>query len=191
MALLVTVGELALWAEGSRTAISPADQLANWILEQASTLVADECGHPEWTEQTAPVRAKIVIANIAKRCWNNSDQVTREAIAGGPSQNLLDEAALGLRLSDAEIIECAKITEALAPVSATGGLWVLPTTRGPVESNMIVPDSAWPASSPMVFMTPDVEPEYFPTVDAELPIDGPDAEQTNTLGPLEFPKATR
>lgn len=189
--MLITVGELALWAEGSRDAISPADQLANWIIEQASSLVADECGHPDWTAQTAPNRAKIVVANIAKRCWNNSDQETRSAIAGGPSSAVLDEAALGLRLSDAEILECEKIVKALAPASAGGTLWVLPTTRGPVETNMIVPDSSWPASSPMTFLTPRVDPEYFPTTDADLPIDGPDAEATNTLEPLDSPKATR
>ena len=172
MTSIVTVPELSLWAEGAADAISPTDPLALWILEQASALVLDECEHAEWTAADAPRRAKIVVANVAKRCWNNSDQETRTAIAGGPSSAVLDEAALGLRLSDAEILECSKIRAAAAGQSPSGGggLWTMPTSRGPVETTMVVPDDRWPASSPMPYLTLDKDPYYFPTKDEPLPI---------------------
>ena len=182
MTMLVTVPELSLWAEGDATAIDPADPLAMWLLEQASALVADECGFlATWTPENAPVRAKIVIANIAKRCWNNADQETRSAIAGGPSSAVLDEAALGLRLSDAEIAECDKIRLKLGGASAGGGgIWSLPTTRGEVEMSGLAPDSRWPQSAP-INMFASSDGYLWPMSDGPLPIAGPDAEQTNTV----------
>lgn len=170
MAMLVTVPELSLWAEGDAASIDPADPLAIWLLESASELVMDECGFPDWTAQTAPRRAKIVIANIAKRCWNNADQEIRTAIAGGPSSALIDEAALGLRLSDAEIAECAKIATKENGTTAGGRLWTLPTTRGPVETRIFVPDNYWPMSSPINYLDPAGDPEYVPTYDEPLPV---------------------
>jgi hypothetical protein len=183
MTMLVTVPELSLWAEGNRDAISPADPLARWIIEQASTLVIDECKQPTWLANTAPNRAKIIVANIAKRCWNNSDQETRTSIAGGPGSTVLDEAALGLRLSDAEVIECAKIRQTIADESTTdpGGFWTLSISRGPLETNMLVGDDRWPESSPFSYLAPARDPYYFPTSDQPLPVAGPDAEQTNTV----------
>ena len=181
--MLISVPELSLWAEGSYTAISPGDPLANWIIDQASTLVIDECRQPTWTASSAPGRAKIVVANIAKRCWNNSEQETSSAIAGGPSSSVLDEAALGLRLSDAEVIECAKIRQAALEAAGDdpNGFWTLSISRGPVEMDMLVGDDAWPLSSPIGMLTRDLDPEYFPTIDDPLPIAGPDAELTNTI----------
>lgn len=180
MTMLVTVPELALWAEGDSAAIPADDPLAIWLLDSASALVMDECGFTDWTPETTPVRAKIVIANIAKRCWNNADQETRSSIAGGPSSAVLDEAALGLRLSDAEIAECAKIGEKLGGATLGGGVWTLTTTRGDVEMGGLVPDSRWPQSSPI---------NYYGTADAFLwpmsdgplqPTNVPD-EPTNTV----------
>jgi hypothetical protein len=186
MTMLVTVPELSLWAEGDATAIDPADPLAAWILEQASTLVTSEVGGAarDWTARDAPGRAKIVGANIGKRCWNNRDQETRTAIAGGPSSNVIDEAALGLRLSDAEILECAKIRAAMIEATdpGAGGLWTLSTTRGPLETQMAYfPDSDWPASSPIGYLQPARDREYFPTSDAPLPTMDPATEPTNTV----------
>ena len=180
---LITVSELSLWAEGSYTAISPGDPLANWLIEQASTLVIDECRQPEWTASTAPGRAKIIVANIGKRCWNNPDQEIRSAIAGGPSSSLIDQAAWGLALTDAEKVECAAIRQAILDAGTTdpGGFWTLPISRGPLETTMLVPDDRWPQSSPIRFLQPTNDPYYFPTTDDPLPVDGPDAEQTNTI----------
>jgi hypothetical protein len=184
MTMLVTVAELSLWAEGSYTAIPASDPLANWLLEQASTLVIDECRQPAWTAASAPGRAKIVVANIAKRCWNNADQEVRTAIAGGPSSAVLDEAALGLRLSEAEIIECAKIRQAIldAETPDANGFWTLSITRGPLESSMAYfPDDRWPQSSPIGYLQPTRDPEYFPTTDDPLPLTNVPDEPTNTI----------
>jgi hypothetical protein len=183
MTMLIAVPELSLWAEGDSAAIAVDDPLALWIIEQASTLVIDECRQPTWTLGNAPGRAKIVVANIAKRCWNNSDQETRTAIAGGPSSAVLDEAALGLRLSDAEVVECAKIRQGILEAADPnpGGLWTLSTTRGPLESTIAYfPDDRWPQSSPIPYLQPTRDPEYFPTSDPPLPQTVPD-EPTNTI----------
>lgn len=180
---LVTVPELSLWAEGDSTSIDPADPLALWILEQASILVMEEAGHIEWTAATEGIgRAKIVVANVAKRCWNNADQELRSAIAGGPSSQVIEAAAYGLMLTDAEIAMIAKVVAAIDAAAGSGpGLWTLPTTRGPVETNMYVPDDRWPQSSPINYMTPRKDPYYFPTSDEPLPpVNVPD-EPLNTV----------
>jgi len=182
--MIVTVPELSLWAEGDSAAIAVDDPLAIWLLEQASTLVIDECRQPTWTAATAPGRAKIVVANLAKRCWNNADQETRTAIAGGPSSAVLDEAALGLRLSDAEIVECAKIRQAALEVAGENpnGFWTLPISRGPLETRIAYfPDDRWPQSSPLAYLEPARDPEYFPTVDEPLPLTNVPDEPTNTI----------
>mgnify|MGYP003560181642 FL=1 len=172
MVAIITVPELSLWAEGTADAIALTDPLALWLIAQASTLVLDECEHPEWTPSTAPDRAKIIVANIARRCWNNADQETRTTLAGGPSSSVIDEAALGLRLSDAEIVECSKVRKAAAPASTSGisGIWTLPITRGPLESDIYLPDQHWPFSSPIPYLTPDLDPYYVPTSDPALPV---------------------
>lgn len=184
MTMLITVPELSLWAEGAADVIAPDDPLALWLIEQASTLVIDECRQPAWLAATAPGRAKIIVANIAKRCWNNADQETRTAIAGGPSSAVLDEAALGLRLSDAEIVECAKIRQAVLEVAGENpnGFWTLPISRGPLESAMAYfPDSSWPQSSPIGYLQPARDPFYFPTSDEPLPLTNVPDEPTNTI----------
>lgn len=181
---LITVSEMSLWAEGSYAAIPAGDPLANWLIEQASELVMAWAKQPTWTSADAPGRAKILVANIAKRCWNNPDQELRSAIAGGPSSSLIDQAAWGLALTDAEKAEC----EALSPQATepgAGGFWTLPISRGPLETATIVPDSSWPQSSPITYLERSLDPEYFPTTDDPLPVDGPDAEKTNTI--LEEP----
>jgi hypothetical protein len=182
MTMLVTVPELSLWAEGDSTAIDPTDPLALWILEQASTLVMEEAGFLDWTPATEGIgRAKIVVANVAKRCWNNADQELRSAIAGGPSSQVHEMAAYGLNLTEAEIALIARVVASLPSAAGSTGIWTLPTTRGEVETNMYVPDSRWPQSSPINYMTPRKDPYYFPTSDAPLqPTNVPD-EPLNTV----------
>lgn len=183
MTMLVTVPELSLWAEGDSTAIDPTDPLAIWILEQASTLVMEEAGHIDWTPATEGIgRAKIVVANVAKRCWNNGDQELRSAIAGGPSSQVIDAAAYGMMLTPAEIDMIAKVVALLEEAAGSGsGLWTLPTTRGPLETNLYVPDDRWPQSSPINYLTPRKDPFYVPTSDGALPpVNVPD-EPLNTV----------
>ena len=177
--MLISVPELALWAEGSYSAISPGDPLANWIIERASELVMAEAKQPTWTANDAPGKAKILVANIAKRCWNNPDQEVRSAIAGGPSSAVIDEAAFGLALTPAEILECAKLTPQATEPGA-GGFWTLSLTRGPVEMDMLIGDDRWPLSSPFPYLTRERDPYYFPTTDEPLPIAG-QVEPTNTI----------
>ncbi len=181
MTMLVTVPELSLWAEGDATVIDPADPLAIWILNQASTLVMEEAGFLEWTAETAPGRAKIVVANVAKRCWNNADQELRSAIAGGPSSQVHEMAAYGMMLTEAEIVMIEKVVAALAEAAGGGtGFWTLSIGRGPLETNMYVPDDRWPQSSPINYMTPSSDPYYVPYDDALPPTNVPD-EPLNTV----------
>lgn len=181
MTLLVTVPELSLWAEGDAAAIDPTDALAIWILNQASTLVMEEAGHLEWTDATEGIgRAKIVVANVAKRCWNNADQELRSAIAGGPSSQVTEAAAYGMMLTPEEIAMIEKVVSGLAAAAGESGFWVLPITRGPLETNLYVPDDRWPQSSPINYLTPSKDPYYVPYDDALPPVNVPD-EPLNTV----------
>lgn len=182
MTMLVTVPELSLWAEGDSTAIDPADPLAIWILNNASTLVMEEAGHLDWTAGTEGIgRAKIVVANVAKRCWNNADQELRTAIAGGPSSQVHEAAAYGMMLTEAEIAMIEKVVGSLQAATGDSGLWTLPTTRGPLETTMVVGDSRWPQSSGILYLDPKKDPYYFPTSDGPLPpVNVPD-EPLNTV----------
>jgi len=180
-ASLVTVPELSLWAEGDSTAIDPADPLAVWILQQASILVMEEAGVLNWTSENAPGKAKIVVANVGKRCWNNRDQELRTAIAGGPSSQVTEAAAYGMMLTPEEITMIAGIDVVKAAASDASGLWTLPTTRGPLEVPMYVPDNRWPQSSPINYLTPARSPYYFPTSDEPLPPTNVPDEPTNTV----------
>lgn len=177
--MLVTVPELALWAEGDSAAIDPLDPLALWILERASELVMFHSGQPEWTPATALPTAKVLVANVAKRCWNNPDQEVRSAIAGGPSSAVIDEAAFGLALTDAEIAECAKMTPAALEPNA-GGFWSLSLAGIPQTNRVYAPDSRWPQSSPINWISAKGDPEYMPTLDEPLPLLDPALEPTNT-----------
>lgn len=181
MTLLVTVPELSLWAEGDADAIDPADPLAIWLLNTASTLVMEEAGKLDWTADTEGIgRAKIVVANVAKRCWNNADQELRSAIAGGPSSQVHEMAAYGMMLTPEEIVMIEKVVAGLAAAAGDSGFWILPTTRGPVETNLYVPDDRWPQSSPINFLTPSKDPYYKPYDDALPPVNVPD-EPLNTV----------
>lgn len=158
--MLITVSELSLWAEGDSTKIDPADPLAIWILEQASVLVMDEAAQPTWDATSAPGRAKIIVANIGKRCWNNADQELRTAIAGGPSSQVIEAAAYGMELTPAEIAALANMTPA-ATSGSTGLLWTLrPGT--PVETTLVLNDSS---GSGIEYLTPSSDPYYYPLLD--------------------------
>lgn len=180
MTMLVTVPELSLWAEGDSTSIDPADPLAIWILNQASTLVMEEAGIMTWTTANAPGRAKIIVANVAKRCWNNSDQNLREAIAGGPSSQVIEAAAYGMMLTPEEVTMVGKVVAAIATATGETGLWTLSTTRGPVETTMYAPDDRWPQSSPILMFDRRKDTFYKPYDDALPPTNVPD-EPTNTV----------
>jgi hypothetical protein len=180
--MLVTVPELSLWAEGTADAIDPADPLAIWILTQASALVMGEAGHLDWTPDTPDIgRAKIVVANVAKRCWNNADQELRTAIAGGPSSQVHESAAYGMMLTDAEVAMIDRVVAALPAAADDDGFWILRNTRGPVETRIYVPDDRWPQSSPINYLDPVADPYYAPTSDPALPTFDPATEPTNTV----------
>lgn len=180
-ALLVTVPELSLWAEGDSTAIDPADPLAIWILTQASILVMEEAGHLDWTPATEGIgRAIVVVANVAKRCWNNADQELRTAIAGGPSSQVTEAAAYGLMLTPEEVAMIERVVANLPSSAGKDFLYTLPTTRGPVETAIYMPDNRWPQSSPILMVDPTKDTFYKPYDEALPPTNVPD-EPTNTV----------
>lgn len=172
--MLVSVSDFSLWAEGSRSAIAADDERALDLLDRASTLVmeeAREAGLPktvaDWDEVTAPGRAKIVVANVARRVWVNPDQELASNIAGGPSSRVTDDAAAGMTLTDSEKAMIAGVVKVILDSTADPdwGVWTLSTSRGAVESTIYLPDSSSPYSDPIVFLDPWQDPYYTPTRD--------------------------
>lgn len=138
MADLITLEELSTLATGSPDTIESDDALAIMVMSMASSLVRDTAGHPEWTksgETMAPFRARLICLLVAKRSYNNTDQEVQSGISGGPSARVLDEAAAGLRLTEAEKAELEGMRG--DPTEGVSGLWVLKTTRGPVEDQSL------------------------------------------------------
>jgi hypothetical protein len=144
MASLVSVSELAVWC---RQDIDSGDQFALTVLEAASLLVRDAAGHPEWTAATAPARAKLICALVAKRTYTNPDQEIATSV-GPISSRVLDEAAAGMKLTEQEITELAAIgAETPGGTAKKAGLWAYSTVAKadqPVMYLYTEPGSDWP-----------------------------------------------
>lgn len=121
MATLIDIPTLATFA---RTEIDPNDEFALLVLEEASGLVCDTAGHPEWEDNptSAPRAARRICLQVAYRTFTNPD--FEVAYGLGPlSGRSLDLYAMGLNLTDVEM----ETLEDLQP-KGTSGLWVQPIT---------------------------------------------------------------
>jgi hypothetical protein len=144
MASLVSVSEFSVWVQRE---IDPVeDQFAVLVLEQASALVREAAERPDWPAATAPAAAKRIAALCARRTYINPD-MEKSSTVGPLSGSLMDDALAWMRLFDEEVLQLQRLgNDGVTP--STGGLWVQPTTRGPVESTRDVlfwdEAGAWP-----------------------------------------------
>lgn len=146
MATLVSISQLAVW---TREDIEPDDPFALMVLDEATALVVDYCGRPDWEDApgTAPRLARRICLIVAGRTYLNPDMEV--ATGTGPiSSRVRDEAAAGMQLTESEMEQLDTIP---APPGDTGykGLFTITTTRGadPAEQPVLLYDnsgSPWP-----------------------------------------------
>ena len=140
---LITERELALWTQTPEATIA-ADPFAAEVREKVSDFVRFVAGQTRetWTTATVPYDARVIILWMAKRTYQNPDQVVQEGL-GPLSERRLDEAALGMALTESE----RETLEGYRPGGAPGsGLYVI-STAGPAPATqqavVFVPDDSY------------------------------------------------
>lgn len=132
---LITVADLGRVAQETIAVDHP---YATWVVDAVSILIR-AAGDSYWTAATVPPVVRIVALLVAKRAWVNP--LGEKSSHTGPiGATVMDIEALGLRLADEEL---ALIHAALpATAAGHGGLWILPTTQGPLESSIYLGDNS-------------------------------------------------
>lgn len=141
---LISERELALWTQTPEATVA-ADPFAAEVREKVSDYVRFVAGQTRetWTAATVPYDARVIVLWMAKRTYQNPDQIVQEGV-GPLNERRLDEAALGMALteSERETLEDYKTGAAVGG----GGLWVLslddtaPTVAAAV---VFVPDDSY------------------------------------------------
>jgi len=89
-----------------RSSIAPDDEVANWVVAEASARVCDYARHPEWEDPasgvSAPRQAKRIALAVATRVFLNPELERSSSIGGVLSSSNAPEWALGFELSDSE-----------------------------------------------------------------------------------------
>jgi len=169
MAALLTTQELALWTRKDPVAVA-ADPFATEVIDKVSQLAQFLGGHdgtktnaageviPIWTLTTGPDQApfdvRMVVLQVAKRCYENPAQVTAEGGVGPiGGDTFLDAAALLLALTDSERAVLTKYNLDGDPDAPTDELWVLQTTRG--DETTALSTVLYVSDDQQVGMTPD------------------------------------
>jgi hypothetical protein len=135
MAALLTTNELALWTQNDPSAVAD-DPFALEVIDKVSQMAQFLGGHPNWVldsgENQAPFDVRMVVLQVAKRCYSNPGQVVQEGGVGPiGGDRVLDAAALLLELSDSERKTLTAYNADGDTLDDAGTLFVLPTTRGP------------------------------------------------------------
>lgn len=123
---------------------------ALYVLEEASGIVCDIAGHPEWeSTAVAPRTARRIAMGIAVRAFLNPELETawNAGPVGGRNRN---EWAFGFEPTpyEREQLEGLQGTEG----GGTGGLWVQPLSGGVAESLSVYLKDPWaPLSTPILY----------------------------------------
>ena len=124
---LLNQNRLALWAQ-ERPLLDP--EFADIVIDAVSTLLR-QYGSAAWTAETVPARARDIGYIVAKDYYLNPGLLRSETT--GPITETRAEAVLrGLELTLEQQVELQQLAGAAA-TTPVDGLWVLETTRGPVE----------------------------------------------------------
>lgn len=133
---LITETELATICQLPDQVI-PAERLpfATMIIDLASDIVRDTASHPEWDQNTVPFRAKMICLLVAKRSYQNPNNVVVEG-ALGPigGDRVLDVQAMGLYLTEAEASDLARLVGDGTAATNPNRLWVLQNSGGIPEA---------------------------------------------------------
>lgn len=136
MAALLTTQTLARWTQNDPDEVA-ADEFAVDLIEKLSALVCFLGGHPEWTLEPgvdqAPVDVQMVMLQVAKRSYQNPDQVLQEGSVGPlGGDRVADIQALFMDFSESERRTIAKynVDGDPTPQDGAGEIFTLATTRG-------------------------------------------------------------
>lgn len=169
MADLLTLRELALWAERPLEEVEE-DPFAVEVIDKVSQLVQHVGGHPEWTLEPgadqAPFDVRMVVLQVCRRTYVNPGMVVHEGSLGPiGGDRTLNEAAMASNLTESERETLEKYNADV--VSGDGSLFRLRTSGDDVVEvglTMFVSDDQ------QVGMTPDES--AWPSWD--VPMFGPD-----------------
>lgn len=160
MTPLLTLETLRIVA---REDIADADPWALYCIDSASTLVADEAGHPDWIGfdalgNTIPVvpgprRAVMIAEQLAMRAYKNPDAIVSEGSIGPVGgDRTLEEFARTFTFTEAEAAYLERVNEQTGITGgATGGLYTM-TISNPaaiLSQTIYLPDldplaDSWP-----------------------------------------------
>jgi hypothetical protein len=133
---LLTTQTLARWTQNDPDEVA-VDPFATDLIQKLSDLICFIGGHPEWSLEVgvdqAPVDVQMVMLQVAKRSYENPEQVLQDG-AIGPigGDRYADQHALFMDFTDAERATIAKYNPDgdPTPQDGAGQIFVVPTTRG-------------------------------------------------------------
>lgn len=120
------VSDLAAWVGQS---IEDADPRAGAVLSAATALVRGYAGQ-EWDDDTVPDDVVSIAVQVAARVWHNPQGIVAETIDDYSRRWGGDGESSGLFLTDFEKTILGRYR------TSTSGLWVQPTTQGPLETTL-------------------------------------------------------
>lgn len=135
---LITDHELAVWSGRTDAEVTGSD-LAQDVITKMSQYARFLGFYPlpeeQWGWQTiltTPFDVKLVVLKVARRAFNNPDEVVQEGNIGPiGGDRVRDEAALSLELTETERATLTKYNPAGDPETGdTATLWVQPTFGG-------------------------------------------------------------
>lgn len=131
MAALITVADLALWANEE---IESDDPYAIAIVEGASLVVRTRAKQPTWGDVgvVVPDIAILICKMLANRAWTNGVVGVVADSIGPLSQRLVEDFARGMELTPREAADL----DALWPAGTSTGrsFWIQPLDSGPLEA---------------------------------------------------------
>lgn len=139
-----------------RPDIADDDEFAILVLTEASGLVCDTAGHPEWEDDpgAAPRPARRICLAVATRTFTNPEFEVQTAM-GPIGSRILDLGALGLNLSEDERLELEKLGAAESGNTGNGiGLLTL-AGQNNYDRTLYVRDTWAPYSDPIPYFDTD------------------------------------
>lgn len=119
-----SVADLSAWVGQT---LDEADARAVAVLSAASALVRGYAAQ-EWADDSAPADVAALVVQVAARVWFNPQGVTSETIDDYSRRFDGQETGLFLTESERTILNRYR--------ASTSGLWVQPTTQGPLEVDL-------------------------------------------------------
>lgn len=135
MTTIISISDLEVITRTGTGSLA-ADTFASRIVVEASGLVCDTAGHPEWETTTplvdVPRTAKRICLALAKRSFQNPERVVQEGSIGPLGGDRVDATqALFLELTDGEI-DALEALQGDGTGGGGNGLWLQPITGSDV-----------------------------------------------------------